>query len=224
MTTAARVSTRRLLATVDTPPTSRPSGDELERVQLDQPCRPDSDARHRCVRLPARSSTATAPTAWRSNGATRPQPDPARSPHVPATTTATANEPAPARPAVATSEITPDRPMVPTDLLTNQPARQPHRRQPDDLFLLTLRQPLHATPPRRRTIIDEVMRSSPETTADLAYRTVYGVRRGADDRSPVPCGVDCSVSLSFCAPDGPGDVVCCLVYFGSSGGGPSGVR
>jgi hypothetical protein len=59
--------------------------------------------------------------------------------------------------------------MVPTDLLTDQPARQPHRREPDDLFLLTLRQPLHATPPRRRTIINEVLRSSPEITRFADY-------------------------------------------------------
>ena len=47
VTTAPRASTRPLLATGDTPPTSRPSDAELERVQLDPPCRPDSGALHR---------------------------------------------------------------------------------------------------------------------------------------------------------------------------------
>jgi hypothetical protein len=32
--------------------------------------------------------------------------------------------------------------MMTTDLLTDQPAWQPQRRQPNDLFLLTFRQPL----------------------------------------------------------------------------------
>jgi hypothetical protein len=38
--------------------------------------------------------------------------------------------------------------MMPTDLRPDQPARQPHNRQPNNLFLLALRQPLHTAPPR----------------------------------------------------------------------------
>jgi hypothetical protein len=45
--------------------------------------------------------------------------------------------------------------MMPTDLRPDQPARQPTSRQPNDLFLLTLRQPLHTAPPDRSNSIED---------------------------------------------------------------------
>ena len=44
--------------------------------------------------------------------------------------------------------------MRASDLLADQPARQPLRRQPRDLLLLPLRQPLHPAPPDRPIQLD----------------------------------------------------------------------
>ena len=102
VTTPARASPRPLPATADTPPTSRPSGDELEPKQLDPPCTPDSAHVAVACDLPHdRRRRPTQPLCDRTARLTRRQPREISSRS--RNDNRTANEPAPPAPAVATS-------------------------------------------------------------------------------------------------------------------------
>src|SRR4051812_27009597 len=77
--------------------------------------------------------------------------------------------------------MTPDRPMVTTDLLTNESAWPPRRRQPDDLFLLPFRQPFHRNTSRsiqldRKAQTVDPLRSQPYCCAQagLVWMEVEG--------------------------------------------------
>src|SRR5262249_39707308 len=127
----------------------------------------------------------------------------------PATTTATANEPALLASTAATSADDPT-PSDDDDRFADRSAGSAtQRRQPNDLLLLALRQPLHPTPPRPRTIIDEAMHSSPETTADPAA----GCRRQA-----ISYRADWlrRAACSTCGADGAVDVVRAVALNGRS--------
>ena len=153
-TSATRASPPPPHATADTPPASTVSDDASARprpVRATRPIPPSATvrrdlARHRRRRptqpprdRPQRLTTRETPRDLLTLSQRQPQRRPHRLPH---------------RRTPQPRDIAPHRAVRAADLLADQPTRQPQRRQPRDLLLLPLRQPLHTAPPDRSSQLD----------------------------------------------------------------------